>query len=461
MSRWNVTRLPEPADSKVPLGASVLRAFTILFFMSSLAAYNFGPVPIPWMGQAGFVAAAVGLILYVGKIRIVPGAGWLLFFLGWAFLLNTLNAGEFSNLMPPLATLPYPLFIAVRYVNVLSFAGAFYLTYWLLQSGYQKEFVRAIIVVGLIACAGAGYVYIAQIVGLPELPRTRLGTAGGQQATSFSSGMFSYRRALGTFREPSHLAEWLLLPFFISFLRRDRFGKIARTAIGGTLLLTVSLTAFFASALGAGIAMLLTNPFNRRYAKLVGGSVLVAGGLFVALQNVVVGAGVDGSTLAAVVTGRIGATLGGGFAKTDRAYVYELMSEHPVPMLGYGFGNANLYGSNLTQNTAVMSFLSLYVNTLYATGVLGFITLLIFLFRPIVQYLRSRPRRQGVEVPLLVMVYFAYLVAFAVSSEELSTPFAIASGMLTYQAAELARRYRASVAAARASSPGVTPLRAT
>lgn len=460
-ANWRITSLPvEPGEPKVQLGASVLRGLFLLYFMSSLAAYNVGPIPITWMGQAGFIALAIGLILYVNKVRIVPGAGWLLFFIFWAFVLNTLNAGEFSTMMPPRATLPYALYIAVRYINILSFASAFYLTYWLLKSGYQKELVRMIIIVGLIASAGAGYVYLAQILGLPELPRTRLGTSGGAQATTFSSGMFSYRRALGTFREPSHLAEWLMLPFFLSFLRRDRLGKWGRIAIGGTIMLTVSLTAFFSVALGTGLSMLLTNPFNRKYMRLLGLAVIIGGVLFVVLQNIVVGSGLDGSTLAAVVTGRIGTTIGGGFGKTDRAYVYELMAEHPLPALGYGFGNGNLYGSALTQNDAVMSFLSLYVNTLYATGFLGFAVLLIFIFRPVVQYLRSRARRQGIEVPVILMTYFSYLVAFGVTSEELSTPFALTAAMLTYQAAILAQRYRASVQM-KSAKPVVARLHAT
>jgi hypothetical protein len=447
-----------------PLGRSVLYAFLALLYLSSLAAYNIGPIPIPWMAEAGLVALAVTLILYTNKVRAVPGTALLFVFMLWLFLLNVIAPGDYAHVMPELATLPYQLFIGVRYVNMFSFISSLYVVYWLLTEGYAREFTRGLVYVGLLVCLGAFYVYVAQIFHLPELPRTRAGTSGIQQNVTgnYSSGLFSYRRALGTFREPSHLAEWLLIPFFVSFLRKDFWGRFHSAILGLTLILTVSLTAIASITIGTFIALLITNPFNPKYMRLLGAAVIFAGFLYLALDRVVVGAVGEhaDNTLAAVFTGRITGTLSGGFAKTDRAYVYELISEHPIPVVGYGLGNANIYGSAVTGNAAMMAFLSLYVNMLYAAGYLGFIFLALFLLRPVYYYIKSKPLKQGVQVPLILIAYVSNLVSFAVLAEELTTAFAVICALLAYQVWILRHRFETTKESLRVRRGAIRRLRA-
>ena len=102
-----------------------------------------------------------------------------------------------------------------------------------------RPIVQRTTAVGVLCAAMALYIYVAQLSGLPEPPRTRMGTGGDQQATTFT---YAFHRAMGTFQEPGDLASWLVLPLFLSFLARGRYknlGSIAIAALGSVLLLLV------------------------------------------------------------------------------------------------------------------------------------------------------------------------------------------------------------------------------
>lgn len=424
--------------------------FVGFFFMTGISAYSAGPIPVPWLAQAGMIALAVGVVLYLGKIRPVPGAWLLLMLIAWAVLSTAMNGGEYAMSMPIKATLPYWAYVAIRYVNVFSFLAAVYLTYWLCTEGEGSRLLKWIVLSALIICAISLYIYLAHIYGWPEPPRNRGGTGGAGQATSFSSGSFAYPRATGTFREPSGLADWMILPFFLAFRFAGRRRKLYAGLILFTILLTVSMTGVFSVVVGSLLALLITKPLSKRTYKIVGIAVLILAVILLALSRITVGLfGSEKTNLAIILAGRAITTVTGGVKGSNRGYVYDFAAEHPPTFVGIGMGNANILAAEATSNESVVSLLSLYLFTLYSTGVPGLIMLLSFLVRPIIRYVREIRRVDA--WPVVLMAYVAYLVSGAVGSEELTPYFGVAAGLLIAEGQQIRKAMRFST--------GVSPLR--
>jgi len=423
-----------------PITRFVLQWFLFLFFLTSLGAYNAGPVPVSWLAQSGFIALAAGVILFNDRIRVVPGAGFLIFFLAWAFVVTAAHYGEFSEMMPIASTLPYPAYITFRHINIISFAATLYLTYWLVSEGEGQALVRWIVIIASVVAVVALYIYLAHMFHLPEPPRNRMGTAGGagKQVTEFSSGEgLSHSRATGTFREPGYLAEWLILPLFLSFAFRNRMARMSSAAMAAAFALTLSMTGFFSVVAGTIGALLITRPFSKRTYKVVGVAVLVGAVAFLLLSRISVGfAGENRISLGTLVGDRVIFTIIGGIAKSNRSYVYDFVAENPIPAFGIGLGNGNLIFAREIGTVSPVSFLSLYLFTLYSAGYPGMILLGSFLARPIVQYVTSFKRTIAIT-PLLFMGYLAYLVSFTVGSEELTPWFGITAGLFACESQRL------------------------
>lgn len=413
----------------------VFRGLVVLFAGTALAAYTLGPIPAPWLAQGGLVALAVALVLGRDRVMVVPGGAVLAAFLAWALAVNVLQAGRYASLMPLDATLPYPLYLAVRYVGIFSFAAAFYLALWVMYRGYAPRLVNAVVLVGVCVALFSFYVYAAHILGLPEPPRNRMSTGGsGPQATLFSSGGTGlYRRMLGPFREPSQLAEWILIPLFFSFARKGRLARTCRACLTAALVLTVSMGGMVSACAGAVLGLLLTNPLRagnrRRVLVVLVGATLLG----VAAGGITVGAGENATNILSVLTFRIDEIMEGGIGKSNRGYVVDFMVAQPPPPLGYGMGNANIVFSEYTGSKLPMSFLSLYVNVLYSAGVVGLVLLLAFMAAPVLRAVRARGETELGTTPVFLMAYLAHMVAYSVNSEELTIPFAVAAAVLVYQ----------------------------
>lgn len=234
----NILIPTDKSAERNPITSFALFWFLVLYFMTSLAAYNVGPIPVAWLAQSGMIALAVGIILFTNRVRVVPGGLLLFLFFVWALFVTTAHLDEFSGMMPRAATTPYGVYITIRYVGLISFIAALYVTYWLIGEGEGQELVRWIVIIGFVAAVLAIYIYLAHMFNLPELPRNRVGTSAGQQATQFSGeGGFFYNRATGTFREPSEFAEWMILPLFLSFAFRKRADKIRTVLMAGAFAL--------------------------------------------------------------------------------------------------------------------------------------------------------------------------------------------------------------------------------
>jgi len=412
--------------------------YCTLFGGSALEAYNIAFVPIEWLIKVGLIA----VVLFLGFTRgvyIVPGSRVLLSFFFWALLVTAANSlfTDYASIMPSLATTPYPIFISLRFLNILSFVSALYLTWWLLVKGYKDRVIKWTVVIGFIFALLAIYIYIAQIYGFPELPRTRMSTGGQTDAYRLVRFSYAFHRATGTFREPSHLAEWLVLPFLLS-LGLARYRKsffLYATLIGAVILLTGSLTGIIGTAIGLLGAMLFSMFFNFRGKSIsffyVTLSFLFALGIFYVVS---VPYEEGTKSIFHVILERLTPVIEKGLEGTNRAYIYQYLANVPFPIFGYGLGHANLLLSKYLGIQFVGAYLNLYVNTLFSTGIIGLVLLCLFVLSPVIRAITILRKTHPTNRLLLILAaYFSWLVMFAVRAEELGIMFAVAFALLAHE----------------------------
>ena len=405
-----------------------LFGFVALLVTTALEAYSIGPVPIQWLAQVGAIAFA--LVLLLGRPQApAPGLKLLFVYVGWGVLLTGTNVfrDAYVELMPTQATTPYLVFVALRVVNILSFAATAQIVYWLCAYAPIERVQLWIVRVGCGVALAAIYIYIAQLYGLPEPPRTRMGTGGAGQATTFT---YAFHRALGTFREPSHLAEWLVVPFFLSFGARGRMQALQSISIGAALMLTGSLTGILGAATGLAVALFMTNPLRNYNVQTL---LRIVVGIVVALaifQLFVRSNSSAAVSLGDTIMSRIEPIMAGGMGESNRDYIYDFVSQTPPPVIGAGFGHANLQLSAHLSSPLVVSFISLYFNSLYSTGVIGFAMLAIVMLAPLFWALGSPTMRQRRSGMLMIAGYTAWLVMFGVHAEELSMIFGVAFALV-------------------------------
>jgi hypothetical protein len=398
---------------------------------TALAAYNVGPVPVQWLAQS----LVFGTVLLLGLRYLYPVPGSALFacIFAWALAVTLVNSllRDYGSLMPQLVTSSYPIFIALRFVALLSFAATVYLVYWLLREGYRDRVVRAVVIIGTATAALALYIYVAQLYGWWEPGRTRQGTGAAEQVTTFT---YAFHRAMGTFREPSHLAEWLVVPFFLGFLVSGRLRHVSMIVIGGALLLTGSLTGIMGAVAGLGAAMVLTNPFRRGQLKVMLQAVLVGAVAVVVFNLFAAGYYAESKGLFGVIAERLEPILWGeGMAASNRSYVYTYISDEPLRVVGVGLGHSNIEFSAHHGFSLMGSFVSLYFNYLQAVGVVGLGLMLIYLGFPVVRAVGLPGKRKNRDLTILLAAYVAWLVMFAVHAEEPGIMFGVAFALLVYE----------------------------
>ncbi|MFG0334135.1 MAG: hypothetical protein ACF8TS_12290, partial [Maioricimonas sp. JB049] len=124
---WSQGRTGRVAVTVDAREATTQRLLSLLFLTtvicSAVAAYNVGPIPIPWGGHVLAICGTVLLVLRTLRTPLLPGAGM---FLLWGVLLATTTVAQtmnhrYAGLMPELATTPYPVFLTLRFFNLLGF----------------------------------------------------------------------------------------------------------------------------------------------------------------------------------------------------------------------------------------------------------------------------------------------------------------------------------------------------
>lgn len=399
-------------------------AFAI--FLNALQAYSIFSIPVSWIGNALIVLLSGFFILVERKFSLFRGAQAFLFFSLWVVVdfLTILVAGPPAPESPAKATLGYYPYVSLRFFNIFACGITIFLVYWLICRGKKNQIINFCINLGLVISLYSIYVYYAQLHGLPEIPRTRLGTSGEAQATAFT---YAFHRAMGTFREPSHFAEWLLLPLFLSLYKSKNVFNYKTLIIALALAMTGSLTGIAGFFGGSLIAVLLCVRLNTKVVmpalKII--SLAVVAGIIFAFF-VTIKSGEKESSVAGILWSRLAPIAAeGGLRSSNRDYVYYYLDRKPFTIFGDGVGNPNIEFSKFIGSEATASFLSLYITTLYSAGYIGFILLILFLMSPVFVAFKSRKQIDDNQFFYLAAAYLGWLIIFSIHSEELNLQFGI------------------------------------
>ncbi len=422
-------------NNKVRITSVAILAFSVLLIANALAAYCIINIPLEWLSQVGFIVVII--FLFINRnLYFVLGSKILFSLFFWAIIVTSVNIffKDYNSLMPSLSTTSYPLFVCLRFIKLLSFIAAIYLTYWLLVKGERHSVIKWTVVIGTVVSIIAIYYYFVRTYGLPALLPNRLST-GGRIPTEFGTYTYVFHRAAGTFREPSHLAEWLVMPFFLSFIYCKKKFNIYAVIIGTTILLTGSMTGIVGGIIGFIAAIIINNVFKLNNLKIFIRVIVLILIVLIIFNVLVISYTAEKINIFKIINNRLSPILfKGEMLQSNREYVYKYISNNPPSLLfGSGLGNANILFSKYLNSNLISSFLSLYLNYLYSTGVLGLIFLCIFLFNPVVKVMLSKKIRQDSQIIFINAPYISYLVMFTVSSEEFIIMFAIIYALMVYE----------------------------
>jgi len=413
--------------TRLPHGfTNLYRTFLGLITLHALGAYSLGQIPIQWLAQMGIVALTIWIFARQ-TVKLAPGFSLLMAFTLWALVVALINLEtDAAHLMPQRGSTSYLGYLALRFLIIWSFLATVFCAYWLCRHVGVWKLSEDLSNVGVLISLFAFYIYLAQVYGWPEPPRLRSGTGGGAQTTTFT---YAFHRAMGSFREPSHLAEWLVLPFFLSLTLR-RLSAVKSIIILGAILLSGSMTGIVAIGVGllAASFLHLSRPGDLTWRWLrVGAPLGLAGIVF----SLLVSRGQGFQSLTDTIWLRLRPVFFEMDAQqTNRDYVYNYLNNNPVSFVGEGLGNANLVFTHSLKVDATASFLNLYVNVLYSLGIIGLALLLVTILYPVVLKLITRQREVDGRQLYLWAAYLGWLVIFVAHAEELSVHFGIGYAMV-------------------------------
>jgi len=396
-----------------------------LIFLSALGAYSVGGIPIQWLAQAGTILLAV-LLVSTRRAPLPRGTVPFGLLLGWLAVVTLVAqalGNDYAALMPSRASTPYPVFVVLRFLALLSFVSTAVVAHWLVVHGHEGLLLRRLVLIATVVSVASLYIYAAQVSGLPEPPRTRPGTGGGQQVIRSS---YPFHRAMGTFREPSHLAEWLVAPLLLSFALHGSPLNWSSGIIAAATLLTGSLTGILAVAFGLVSAWVVTRRKRLRRTALVGISLLCGLAVFQMVATSHTGKPVD---LPGTLWKRLAPALREGVPATNRGYVYEAFGRIEVPFCGFGLGHASIVFSRSLRSDLIASTLNLYLHIWLAGGAIGLALLGVTLAGPLWRLLFASRAGNAGRLAWILGSYVGWLLMFAGHSEELNVMFGVVYGL--------------------------------
>jgi hypothetical protein len=401
----------------------IFTAFTYLLFLHALAAYSFGPLPIQWVSQIGLVGLALWL-LGRSRFHLFAGLTLVILLLIWAVFVTAARnlVEDFSAYLSIKATTGYWTYVGLRFLNLTVFVAAIIITTWLLRNNMGKKLVNRLSWMGVIIGFYAIYVYVAQLSGWPELPRTRVGTSGGEQSVKFT---YAFHRAMGSFREPSHLAEWLLLPYFLSF-GVSSWLIFRTTILASVILLTGSLTGIAGIVGGLAFSLILSFRQFKPAIRGISRSALPLVAALLIFSIVVVSKDKSFGGLGETLWARIEPLLSDkGLKASNRDYVYFYVDNKATPLIGEGLGNANIRFGWETKNEATTSFLSLYLNILFSLGVVGLLITIGILCYPLALHVLQNHFQCDRDFFYKIAAYGGWLIVFTTATEEFTVHFGV------------------------------------
>lgn len=299
-----------------------------------------------------------------------------------------------------------------------------------------NSLITAIGIIGTAVAIISLYIYYAQIYGLPDFYRNRLGTGGGAQPAFYGS----YHRAMGTFREPSLLAQWLALPFFVSLIKNNLLWSVASILILVVVLLTHSLTGFIGITIGLAVTFTILVMRRNSHIKLL----LYKLFCIVSLSVSIVSCN-DGYGLGAKYNfERLLSLLSKGVKSTNRGYIYDnslLIDDNEKnnnsgktiqkALFGSGIGNASIDLSIRLKSNSMPSHLNLFLFYAKSGGLLSAIILVMHLLYPYYSLLvLIEIQKNSTIIALVAGAYCSLLIMGLANLEELSISLAISYALL-------------------------------
>lgn len=402
--------------------------FLFYFFVNSLAAYAFINIPLTWIAN---IIALLSFFFVRKKIifEVKKFLNPLLFIVLLGVVLNFLEfySGTVQSKYPAFGTTPYSIYVLLRYLSIFSFIVTVYVVYELCKDK-NTTIINGIIIIGILVSLYSAYCYFAQLTGLPEIPRTRIGTSGIIKTDiSFTYG---FHRAIGPFREPSHLAEWLILPLSL-ILSKNNISKLLKLFVIMIFLLTGSFGAI--SSLFLGVIFFYT--IFRKSRFLTKSSYVY---IYTLLGFLIISAMLDQISSSSAIYQRTlldrfeGFIYGGGIESTNRNYIYQYIDLIEFPILGLGFGNPNILFARFLMTNNVASFLNIYINIWLSVGLIGLLLFIYFLIKPI---FISALQKNTVKITniFVLIAYLSYFFIYLSLEEELTINFAVVFALVIAQ----------------------------
>ncbi|WP_156406236.1 hypothetical protein [Hydrogenophaga sp. Root209] len=409
------------------------------FIASGLDAYQFFNIPSTWYS---YLIALIAMLFLPQRLSNHRAITFYLLFFAWAM---TTTCVALVNLTSSL-TLQDLMFILIRFLKLFFFISTLFIYFNFFNSREDIiPFISAVIYIGAIFAAIALYIYVAQVAGLPEFERNRMGT-GGDLVASKPIFTYPFHRLLGTFREPGLYVEWILLPYFLSvqFIWRSRIIALCSGLMLGSIFLTGSLLGIVIVASTGGLAILSWTIDSR---KIVNYRYFAS--IFIALSifSVLVDGQKDthgyriadtshmhaGQLVMLIIEDRVKPLAQSGMQAENRAYLSKAIDFYTVNLTGIGLGISNLQLANALKSKLPGSFLSLYTNALVSTGIIGIFLLSVSLVFPLLE------KKIGETAKILYLkdsaiwllcLYVAYFLTFYATIEELSYGFAITTALI-------------------------------
>lgn len=413
--------------------------FLSIFFTTALDAYCFFGVPVVHLSLLLFMFYYVSNKSEDRTFDLERADKALAFTALYCVLIIIIK--DFAHLIDPgyyLGQKKNTFIIATRLTIFVSFTLLCWSVYALGRKYGNEKIISGIINVGVIIAAISIYIYWAQVLGWWEPYRSRLGTDGQPQTIEFA---YAFHRAIGTFREPSMLAQWLVMPLLLSLWRTGTVARVKSIGIALAFFLTVSFTGMIGMGLGFIAALALYLIMNKGVLnkiliiKMVSATALLAATFTFtqfSIQYRTLYTGVSykefgsGNILGNFVVNRVTEYATGGIPKTNRKYVYDFAAKEPVTLTGHGILESHRKLGIFIESKAVVSFLNLYLNTLFSFGVIGIVSLLYLLIRP----LTNKSIFKSEDGFAVVATYLCWCSIFLVGAEELQPSFAIIYAVL-------------------------------
>jgi hypothetical protein len=254
------------------------------------------------------------------------------------------------------------------------------------------------------------------------ITRNRLATDGTSlQPTIFYGNTI---RATGSFREPSFLGLWLILPLFLSFELKK---KKSILIIFFTLIFTYSLSVLFSILISFLILIFLIifkniKKFNFKfffYIHLRDLNFKIINIFYFCLFFLGIYFFFNQDD---IFYNRILSLAEGGLKDTNRGGLFQqVLNYFEFQNFGKGLGNLFVQISYDNNSNTLVSILNLYFYLYYSCGLLIFVIIIFFLIKPILKFILIYKNNQR----FLFIVYFSYLVFFFFSKEEFSLMFGV------------------------------------